>query len=347
MKTREPAKNPRSPLAGFSSRRIKQIAPNPRTCEQNQQGSVSAGFSPKTRRLLALYEDDLHQRFAERTAEGYLGHVRFFLAWLQRRGLELASVKTEDLAAHQSDLLALRKDDGRPYSVGFQQNRLSAIKSLFRFLYRRSYLLTDPSAAVDMPRAVRRLPTILTTDEVRRILAAVKGKGPRELRDRAILETFYATGLRVSELRNLACYDVDTEERSLKVRLGKGGKDRMVPLTRPAARAIDAYLAFGRSHFERDKGRPNLFLSDRGLRLSVFMLNRLVQGYAKRARVKKRVTCHTFRHSVATHLLKGRASIRHIQALLGHSSLQSTERYLHLEISDLKDVIARAHPRGR
>jgi integrase/recombinase XerD len=301
--------------------------------------------SPKIRRLLALYQDDLRMRFAERTAEGYLGHVRFFLAWLQRRGLELASVKTEDLAAHQSDLLALRKDDGKPYSVGFQQNRLSAIKSLFRFLYRRSYLLTDPSAAVEMPRAVRRLPTILTTDEVRRILAAVKGKGPRELRDRAILETFYATGLRVSEIRNLACYDVDTEERSLKVRLGKGGKDRMVPLTRPAARAIDAYLAFGRSHFGGEK--PHLFLSDHGLRLSVFMLNRLVQRYAKKARVKKRVTCHTFRHSVATHLLKGRASIRHIQALLGHSSLQSTERYLHLEISDLKDVIARAHPRGR
>jgi integrase/recombinase XerD len=296
---------------------------------------------------LALYEDDLHLRFAERTGEGYLGHVLAFLAWLGARGLDLVQVKTADIAAHQSDLLALRKDDGKPYSVGFQQNRISALKSLFRFLYRRSFLLTDPSASVEMPRGVKRLPTILTAEEVCRVLAAVTGKEPRDLRARAIIETLYSTGLRVSELRNLACYDVDTEERSLKVRQGKGGKDRMVPLTRPAARAIDAYLAFGRARFETRKALPNLFLSDRGLRFSVLMLNRMVQQYAKKARVKKHVTCHTFRHSVATHLLKGRADIRHIQALLGHSSIQSTERYLHLEISDLKDVIARAHPRGR
>ena len=319
------------------------MTPNPPPRHGNQRGSVSA----KTTRLLALYADDLHLRFAERTAEGYLSDVLAFLAWCDGRGLDLVQVKTADIAAHQSDLLALRKDDGKPYSIGFQQNRLSAIKSLFRFLYRRSFLLTDPSALVEMPRTVKRLPTILTAEEVRRVLAAVTGKEPRDLRSRAIIETLYSTGLRVSELINLACYDVDTEERSLKVRQGKGGKDRYVPLTRAAARAIDAYLAFGRAHFESAKTLPNLFLSDRGLRFSVFVLNTLVQHYAKKARVKKHVTCHTFRHSVATHLLKNRASIRHIQALLGHSSLQSTERYLHLEISDLKDVIARAHPRGR
>jgi integrase/recombinase XerD len=319
------------------------MTPKPPPRHVNQGGRVSA----KTSRLLALYEDDLSLRFAERTGEGYLGHVLAFLAWLHARGLDLVQVRTADLAAHQSDLLALRKDDGKPYSAGFQQNRLSAIKSLFRFLYRRSFLLTDPSALVEMPRTVKRLPTILTTEEVRRVLAAVTGKEPRDLRSRAIIETLYSTGLRVSELRNLACYDVDTEERSLKVRQGKGGKDRYVPLTKAAARAIDAYLAFGRAHFESAKTLPNLFLSDRGLRFSVFVLNTVVQHYAKKARVKKHVTCHTFRHSVATHLLKNRASIRHIQALLGHSSLQSTERYLHLEISDLKDVIARAHPRGR
>jgi integrase/recombinase XerD len=304
-------------------------------------------MSAKTSRLFRLYEDDLRLRFAERTAGSYLSHIAHFLAWLDTRGVDLAQVSTADIAAHQSDLIAWRKDDGKPYSVGFQQNRLSAIKSLFRFLARRSFILADPSAGVDMPRAVRRLPTILTAHEVRRIIGAAKGKGPRELRDRAILETLYATGLRVSELRSLACYDVDTEERSVKVRLGKGGKDRMVPLTRAAAKAIDAYLAFGRTRFEREKNLPHLFLSDHGLRLSVLMLNRIAQRYAKKARVKKHVTCHTFRHSVATHLLKNRASIRHIQALLGHGSLQSTERYLHLEISDLRSVIARAHPRGR
>ena len=304
-------------------------------------------MSGKTAHLLRLYQDDLALRYAERTVQSYLGHLGGFLAWLEGRGLDLGSVRAEDLAAHQSGLLALRKRDGGPYSVGFQQNRLSAIKSLFRFLRRRFLLLTDPAAGLEMPRAVRRLPGILTPQEARRILEAAQGTDPRLLRDRAILETLYGTGVRVSELRNLACYDVDTQERSLKVRLGKGGKDRVVPLTKAAARAIDAYLAFGRRHFERGRPRPNLFLSDHGLRLSVLVLNRLVQRYASKARVRKRVTCHTFRHSVATHLLKGRASIRHIQALLGHRSLQSTERYLHLEISDLQQAIARAHPRGR
>jgi len=343
MKTRQHAKNPPRRLAGFSSSRINEIAPNPPTCHENQRGRVSA----KTGRLLKLYDDDLHLRFAERTARGYLGHVSFFLAWLDRRGVGLTSVRTADIQAHQSDLLALRKPDGKPYSIGFQQNRVSAVKSLFRFLYRRGYLLTDPAAAVEMPRAVKKLPTILTREEAIKVLDAAKGKGPRDLRDRAILETLYSTGIRVSELIHLTPYDVDTEDRSVKVRLGKGGKDRMVPLTRPAAKAIDAYLAFSRSHFETEKRVPYLFLSDRGKKSHVFMLNRMIQRYATKAKVKKHVTCHTFRHSVATHLLKGRASIRHIQALLGHRSLQSTERYLHLEISDLKDVIARAHPRGR
>jgi integrase/recombinase XerD len=305
-------------------------------------------MSPKVRRLVSLYADDLALRFSEHTARNYLRGVRYFLAWLEERGMRLPSVQTADLMAHQGDLLALRRKDGRAYSIGFQQGRVSALKSFFRFLVRRGYLLHDPAAAVEMPRMDNRLPrVILTKDEARRILEAVKGRSPRELRDRAILETLYATGIRAGELIELTPYDVDTEERSLRVVLGKGRKGRVVPLTAAAARAIDAYLAFGRAKLLSAKKAPWLFLSDWGFQHRDSTLNTMIQAYTKKARVKKRVTCHTFRHSVATHLLKGRADIRHIQALLGHASLQATERYTRVEISDLQEVVRRAHPRGR
>jgi len=188
---------------------------------------------------------------------------------------------------------------------------------------------------------------ILTKEEARRILETPDSKTPQGLRDRAILETFYATGIRVSELASLTPYDVDTEERTLRVVLGKGRKDRNVPLTRAAADAIEAYLVKARPKVVGPRKVRFLFLQDRGGKMDRSTLARMVSRWAKAARVKKHVTPHTFRHTVATHLLKGRADIRHIQALLGHSSLRTTERYTRVEISDLREVIRRAHPRGR
>lgn len=299
-------------------------------------------------RLLGLYADDALVRCASRTASGYVREIRRVLAWLGARGVALVNVRTQDIVAYQSELFARRRKDGRPFTAGAHKNAVMAVKSFFRFLYRRQMLLTDPAAAVAYPRTDRRLPrVILTRDEALRILLAVKGTSPVALRDRAILETFYATGIRVSELANLTPEDVDTEERLLRVVLGKGRKDRNVPLTRAAAQAIEHYLVLGRPHLASAKGARFLFLARRGGWMDASPLNVMVQSWAKKARVKKHVTCHTFRHSVATHLLKGRADIRHIQALLGHASLATTQRYTHVEISDLQDVIRRAHPRGR
>jgi integrase/recombinase XerD len=257
-------------------------------------------------------------------------------------------VRPSDLFAFQSELVALRMKDGKPYSVGFQSRRLCAIKNFFRFLYRRGYLLQDPAAPLPLPRVEKRLPrTILTPAEARRILETVRRMTPVALRDRAILETLYATGIRAGELASLTPYDVDTEEGVLRVVLGKGRKDRNVPLTRAAAAAIESYLVRGRPRLAGARKAPYLFLQARGGKLQRATLARMVRERATAAGVKKRVTCHTFRHSVATHLLKGRADIRHIQALLGHASLGTTERYTRVEISDLKEVVRRAHPRGR
>lgn len=302
----------------------------------------------KLARLLKLYADHLSVRYATRTVPAYLSDVRVFLAWLDEKGVEITDVRIQDLLAYQTDLYAARKKDGRPYSTSIQVNRLSAIKSFFRFLYRRSFMLHDPAAAVDYPRSELRLPRgILSKQEARKIVEAPDGKSPAGLRDRAILETLYATGIRVGELKKLTLSDVDTEERVLRVVMGKGGKDRTLPLTRAAASAIERYLLEARPKLRGAKRGALLFMSPRGGVLHASTANDIVHAWAKKARIKRTVTCHTFRHSVATHLLKGGADIRHIQALLGHASLQATERYTHVEVSDLMEVIRRAHPRGK
>jgi integrase/recombinase XerD len=274
--------------------------------------------------------------------------VRGLLAWLAERGIALANVRSADLLAYQSDLMALRRTDGAPYSSGNLAHRIGAVKSLFRFLFRAGYLLADPSGVLEYPRREQRLPRgVLTREEARKLVEAPDTSTPLGLRDRAILETFYATGIRASELADLKCTDVDTEDRLVRVVLGKGRKDRNVPLTRAAAEAIEAYLRDGRPHIAGATKTPRLFLARRGGQMYISLLNELVQAAARKAGIEKHATCHTLRHSVATHLLKGGADIRHIQALLGHSSLAATERYTHVEISDLSRVLRRAHPRGR
>jgi site-specific recombinase XerD len=327
------------------------MAPNPRTCERSQRGSVS----PADLRLLKLFEEDVVVRFAARTGEHYLSDARVFLMWLGRHGLALKDVRPDDLRRYQGELVSRRKLDGRPLAAATIAQRLAAVKALFRFLVRRGCVLFDPSSAIDLPRVEKRLPRVILTEaEARRMVTAPRGRAPLELRDRAMLELLYATGLRVTELVNLKPEDVDTEERVVHVLLGKGQKDRNVPLTSVAARAVESYLAGGRTVLLGDSARvgeritgARLFLRSGGRPLTRTSMASVVRAWAKTARVKKHVTCHTFRHSVATHLLRARADIRHIQVLLGHKSLSTTERYTHVNLKDLRRVIERAHPRGR
>lgn len=315
-------------------------------------------MSVKAEALLRRYAEDLALRHAERTVPEYVAHVRAFLAWIADRGLTLAALTRADLQGYQTALVAQRKPNGAPYSTGFHVNRLSALTSFFGFLLRRQIVLLDPTAGLARPRLETRLPrAILTPREARRIVEAPRGCTPRALRDRAILETLYATGIRASELIHLSPFDVDTEARVLRVVRGKGGKDRHVPLTRAAADAIDAYLVKGRplllavsqtgSGVYPSKASTRLFVSPRGGVLYRATLDQLVHHWTTHAKITKRVTAHVFRHSVATHLLKRGADIRHIQVLLGHASLATTERYTRVEIADLQAVVKRAHPRGR
>jgi len=347
------ARNRQTAVAVSISREMKEMTPKPPPRHGSQQGSVlgpaqRVGLGRKTEKLLRLYEDHVFTCHAEKTTKTMLRHARLFLEWLEGRGIALVEARTADVEAYQTHVCALRQKDGTPYSIPEQTHRLGNVKALFRFLYRRGYVLSDPSGAVEYPRPEKRLPrTILTREEAKKLVEAPDESAPEGLRDRAILEVFYGTAIRASELAKLKTTDVDVEDRILRVVLGKGSKDRNVPLTRAAAEAVGRYLGDGRSRIRGAMRSRWLFLAIRGGQMYASLLNELVQDAAKKAGIEKHVTCHTLRHSVATHLLKGGADIRHIQALLGHACLSSTERYTHVEISDLSKMVRRAHPRGR
>lgn len=302
----------------------------------------------RTAAILAPYDDDLVIRFAPKTVASYRAALRAYVAWLEPRDLALTAVTSADLLAYQRDLVAQRRPDGQPYSADHQMQHVTVLKSLYAFLVRRGVVLANPTGLLVYPRVESRLPrAILNTRDVRGILDAADDRTPLGLRDRAILETLYATGIRAGELVRLTLRDVDTEDRLLRIVLGKGRKDRTVPLTRAAASAIEAYLVRGRPRIRGARTSPSLFLALRGGRLYGSALCDLIATATTRADIDRHATAHTFRHSAATHLLKGGADIRHIQQLLGHASLATTERYTRVEISDLKEVLRRAHPRGR
>jgi integrase/recombinase XerD len=207
-------------------------------------------------------------------------------------------------------------------------------------------MLINPSQQIVLPKIARKLPaTILTAAEVARFLGAIEINTALGIRDRAMFETLYSTGLRIGELLALIPADVDLVEGYVRVRHGKGGKSRIVPLGRVAARWIEKYLDAGRRGIS--PALP-MFLSWRTNRpLDRGTVSKILRGWLARSGLKKRVTCHGFRHACASHMLRGRASLRHIQEMLGHASPTTTQIYTHVEILDLKRVHDRCHPRSR
>jgi integrase/recombinase XerC len=217
--------------------------------------------------------------------------------------------------------------------------KLAALRSWFRFLVRRGRLGRNPAAAVRGPRRATKLVSFLPVDEAAALLDTAGPGGPRGVRDAAVLELLYASGLRVAELAALDADDVDVAERTVRV-LGKGRKERIVPFGARAAHRLDAYLT------RRGPARGPLFTNGRGRRLTVRTVHRIVREAARRAGLSRRVSPHTLRHSFATHLLDGGADLRAIQELLGHSRLATTQRYTHVGSDRLMQVYDRAHPRA-
>jgi len=298
--------------------------------------TVERGLSPNTlaayRRDLARYGSFLEERGIDDGAEADEAAVSAFVAWL--------SSARHTGGGRGSDA------EPRPYRTSSVARALAAVRSFHRFLVAEGDAERDPGSGAVRPRGPRALPRPLSVDEVARILEAPGGQEPAALRDRAILETMYGAGLRVSEVVGLDVDDMDLDEGSVRV-LGKGSKERLVPVGRPARSAVAAYLTAGRPALASARSRGALFLNVRGGRLTRQGCARVLRAAATRAGVRKRVTPHTLRHSFATHLLEGGADVRVVQELLGHASVATTQIYTLVTEQHLREVYFTAHPRAR
>jgi integrase/recombinase XerD len=290
---------------------------------------------------------------AANTLSSYRRDLRRYLEHLALRGIDdLAKVSEDDVSEF---LVALRRGDpdtgASPLSAVSAARALIAVRGLHRFAAAEGLTDVDVAREVKPPTPGRRLPKSLTIDEVLALLAAAGGDspsdGPLTLRNRALLEFLYSTGARISEAVGLDVDDIDTHARSVLLR-GKGGKQRLVPVGRPAVEALQAYLVRGRPELaRRGRGTPSMFLNARGGRLSRQSAWQVLQDAAERADITSKVSPHTLRHSFATHLLDGGADVRVVQELLGHASVTTTQIYTLVTVHALREVWAGAHPRAR
>jgi integrase/recombinase XerD len=271
--------------------------------------------------------------------------MSYFIDWCEERGVTHAVDVTRALCErYQRALFHHRKKDGKPLGIASQASRLAAVRAFFRWAAKRNHVLFNPAADVDMPKMPHRAPRIiLSPGEVEQILMLPDLNAPTGLRDRAMLETLYSTGIRRSELGSLDVNDVDVTRRTVFVREGKGKKDRMVPIGERALAFVEKYLEEGRPFLAIDEVR-NLFVHDEGVAFLPEQLTNLVRRYVHRANLGKVGSCHLFRHTMATLMLEGGADIRFIQAILGHTKLTTTEIYTHVSILKLQQVHAATHP---
>jgi integrase/recombinase XerD len=280
----------------------------------------------------------LEEGLSERTVDSYARDLTQFSVFLEERGRTLSDATAEDVRTY------LGSGAWKPST---RARKAAAIRSFYQRRLVTGLATFDPTRALASPRLESTLPRTLTVDEVERLLAQPKAT-PGGLRDRAILETLYGAGLRVSEALSLRLQDVDLEVGFVRT-IGKGDKERIVPLGRMAMQAIRAYNERGRP-FLGGPGTlksPELFLNNRGRRLSRQGLHAIIKRYAREAGLADDVSAHTLRHSFATHLLEGGADLRAVQEMLGHADLSTTQIYTHVTTAHLQKIYREAHPRAR
>jgi integrase/recombinase XerD len=290
---------------------------------------------------------------AANSLAAYRRDLRRYAAFLRARGEEdPLAVREETVLAYVEHLRSACDDDGRPrFAPASIARALVAVRSFHRFCLEEGLLVVDPSDQVGAPRVPQGIPKALSESEVESLLDAVVGDAALALRDRAIVESLYATGVRISELVGLDRRDLDVEEGLVRV-LGKGGKERIVPVGRSARDALTTYLAHGRPELVRSRRRSGrdaeaVFLNVRGGRLSRQSCWKIVRTAGERAGLGGRLSPHILRHSCATHMLDRGADIRVVQELLGHASLSTTQIYTKVSPERLRAVYEAAHPRAR
>ncbi|PTX97763.1 site-specific tyrosine recombinase XerD [Opitutus sp. ER46] len=283
----------------------------------------------------------LERGLAKNTIVSYADDLKQAAAFLARQGV----ADWRSVTAAQAEAWIHSLSAGR-YSVASLSRKLSALRMFARFLVRERFRADDFTALLSGPKLNRKLPSTLSEDEMARLLAAAHGGDPRSLRDRALLELFYSSGLRVSELAGLTIQQIDLENGFIRV-FGKGSKERVVPVGAKAREAVLTYLTSGRPHLVKPRTGSQLFLNNRGTKLSRMGLWLIVQQYVKRAGITKKVKPHSLRHSFATHLLTGGADLRAIQEMLGHASISTTQIYTAVEPQRLLSQHAKFHPRNK
>lgn len=285
---------------------------------------------------------------ARNTITSYRRDLSRYASYLAGLGRGTLREVTEVDVADFVSALRLGSDSFPPLAPSSAARTVIAVRGLHRFALAEGVVDVDVAAGVKPPTPGRRLPKSLSVDDVFALLDAVAGESsdtPRGLRDRALLELLYSTGARISEAVGLDVDDIDAESRSVVLR-GKGGKERLVPVGRPAIEAVENYLVRGRPSLI-SRGTPALLLNVRGGRLSRQTAWQVLQNAAERAGITANVSPHTLRHSFATHLLDGGADVRVVQELLGHASVTTTQIYTLVTVTTLREVWAEAHPRAR
>lgn len=305
-----------------------------------------SGFYPYVKAFLE------HQRVTgarEANVKRTYSVLKRFVLWCDQRSLNSPQeITLPILERYQRYLHLYRKPDGFPLSLNTQSNFLVALKRFFKWLTRQHHILYNPAAELDLPRTPQSLPrAILSVEQIEAVLNEPDIDTLQGLRDRTMLETLYATGIRRGELIGLRIGDIDFARQALLVREGKGRRDRWVPLGARAAHWIHCYLDRVRPELELDGREPALFLTDYGEAYGGSALANNVKRYLRRAGIEAPGSCHLFRHAMATHMLGNGADIRYIQAILGHSKLSTTEVYTRVSLDKLNDIHAATHPGSR
>ena len=280
------------------------------------------------------------------TVASYQEGLQWFITWAAERGLMRPDELTKPhLERYQRHLFLHRKEDGNPLSIRTQHTRMRPIKTFYKWLSQNNYILSNPASEIELPRLDTRLPkAILTIKEAEQIMACVDVSTTSGIRDRAVLETLYSTGMRRAEACGLKLYDFDFERGTVMIRQGKGKKDRLIPIGERAIAWIEKYVAETRPLLVREPDDGTLFLTTTSQPYLPEGMSKLARRYVKESGIGKTGSCHLFRHTMATLMLEGGADIRFIQQMLGHKELSTTEIYTHVSIKKLKEIHELTHP---
>jgi integrase/recombinase XerD len=288
---------------------------------------------------------ELERGLSRNTLDAYRSDLEQYGAYLRDRGLDPLTITPAELAGFVSSL-AEGGEGRRAVAPATLQRKIACLRSFYRHMRREQLIEHDPASELRSPRASARLPEVLSRDQVMRLLSQPQGTTPTALRDRALLETMYACGLRASEAIGLELSDLDLEAGILRAR-GKGSKERLVPIGSKAVASLRTYLDKGRPRLVGISEEHRVFVNHRGGGLSRQGLYKIVQRHAAAAGLAHRMSPHTLRHTFATHLLAGGCDLRSLQEMLGHADIATTQIYTHLSADRLRDVYFDAHPRAQ